>query len=162
MLDEGFRLEASGWKGARGTAMRSATSTREFYTRLAAVAARQGWLSLYQLQAGATPVAFQFGLELGDTYFLLKPGYDETFADCSPGHLLVEDVLADLEERGIREFDFLGPEMPWKSEWTDRLRPHTWLYIFRPSLRNRVLHDARFRVGRGVWRWLRKAARWSR
>ena len=159
-LAEGFRLEASGWKGEQGTAIACAPQTRSFYTALANVAAEQRWLSLYLLRVGGRPVAFHFGLQVGGRYFLLKPGYDESLGECSPGQMLVDEVLNDLFRRGANEFDFLGPRMTWKLDWTQRLRPHCWLFVLRPTLKGRALHAARFRFGPRAARWVRGVVRW--
>lgn len=160
-LAEGFQLEASGWKGERGTAISCAPQTRSFYTALAKVAVEERWLSLYHLRVGGRTVAFHFGLQVGGRYFLLKPGYDESLGECSPGQLLVDEVLRDLSRRGAHEFDFLGPRMTWKLDWTQRLRPHCWLFVLRPTLKGRALHAARFRYGPRAARWVRKVARWK-
>ncbi len=161
-LAEGFRLEASGWKGQQGTAMSCTPQTRRFYTALARVAAEQRSLALYFLRAGGRAVAFHFGLQMGGRYFLLKPGYDEALGECSPGQLLVDEVLRDLSRRGAREFDFLGPRMTWKLDWTRRLRSHCWLFVLRPTLKGRALFAARFRHGPRAARWLRGVTRWRR
>lgn len=145
-LEEGFALEGSGWKGRRGSAIAQDPATRGFYVSLARHAAREGSLALYFLRVDGRAVAFHFALERGGTYFLLKPGYDETLGDCSPGQLLMEDVLGDLIARGIREFDFLGPDMTWKRDWADRARVHTWLSLFRSGPYGRALHAAKFRA----------------
>ncbi|HVE85599.1 MAG TPA: GNAT family N-acetyltransferase, partial [Myxococcales bacterium] len=160
-LEEGFRLEASGWKGEQGTAIACAPQTRSFYTALAKVAAEQRWLSLYFLKVGGRTVAFHFGLQVGGRYFLLKPGYDESLGECSPGQLLVDEVLRDLFHRGAHELDFLGPRMTWKLDWTQRLRPHCWLFVLRPTLKGRALHAARFRLGPRAARWVRGVVRWK-
>ncbi|MFL5348014.1 MAG: GNAT family N-acetyltransferase [Hyalangium sp.] len=144
-LEEGFALEQSGWKGERGTAMAQSASTRGFYTELARDAAYSGRLSLYYLRLDGRPVAFQYGLTYGGRYFLLKPGYDESLKECSPGQLLMDEVLADCISRGLREFDFLGPDMVWKRDWTDKVRRHHWLFIFNDSAFARALGAAKFR-----------------
>ncbi|HVE82639.1 MAG TPA: GNAT family N-acetyltransferase [Myxococcales bacterium] len=158
-LDAGFALEASGWKGQRGTAIAQSVATRGFYTELARWASREGALSLRFLQVGGRPVAFHYALTAGDGYFLLKPGYDESLHDCSPGQLLMEDALKDCVAQGLRELDFLGPDMVWKRDWTDRTRVHTWLFAFRDSRLGRALCRAKFR-------WIPAAkealARWKR
>jgi CelD/BcsL family acetyltransferase involved in cellulose biosynthesis len=162
VLEQGFQLEGSGWKGAQGTAMASQPRTRQFYTSLARLGAEEGWLALYLLSAGDRPVAFHYALQYEGTYLLLKPGYDEAVSECSPGQLLVDEVLRDLARRGAREFDFLGPRMTWKMDWTDRLRPHCWLFILRPTLKGRLLHAARFQYGPRAARWWRNLTRWIR
>ncbi len=144
-LEEGFALEQSGWKGQNGTAMAQDRGTRGFYAELARDAAYAGRLSLYFLRLDGKPVAFQYGLTYGGRYFLLKPGYDESLKECSPGQLLMDEVLADCISRGLREFDFLGPDMVWKRDWTDKVRRHTWLFIFNDSAFARALCAAKFR-----------------
>lgn len=145
-LEEGFALEQEGWKGRRGTAIAQQKATRGFYSELARAAKYGGFLSLYFLRLEGRPVAFHLGLAYGEKYLLLKPAYDETLAECSPGQLLVEEVLADCIARGFSEFDFLGPEMTWKRDWTDRLRPHSFLFAFRDTNLGRALCTAKFRL----------------
>jgi len=159
VLEEGFALEQSGWKGGRGTAIAQDPATRGFYTELARDAAAARRLALSFLRLDGRPVAFQYGITYGGRYFLLKPGYDETLSDCSPGQLLTEDVMADCIARGLTEFDFLGPDMPWKRDWTDAVRRHTFLYAFADSAFGRALCAAKFRWAPAV---KQRVARWRR
>jgi CelD/BcsL family acetyltransferase involved in cellulose biosynthesis len=138
-LDEGFALEAAGWKGDLGTAIACDPRLRARYRAIAHAFAARGRLACYFLKAGSRRVAFHFGLVDDDTYYLLKPGFDPTLASYGLGHLLVDAVARDLINRGIREFDFLGDDMPWKREWTDHTRAHRFDYIFAPTLRGRAI-----------------------
>jgi CelD/BcsL family acetyltransferase involved in cellulose biosynthesis len=144
-LEDGLRLEASGWKGSAGTAIRQDPDTLGFYLALAHHAAARGMLRLWVMRLDGWAIAFHFALEHGGRYLLLKPAYDESLAACSPGQLLMQDVLADCVERGLREFDFLGPDMPWKRDWTTKTRAHAWLFAFR-GWRGRMLHALKFRL----------------
>src|SRR5207245_1447048 len=63
LLEEGFGLEASGWKGAAGTAIVSRPETRAFYVEIASWAAARGWLRLALLRLDDRPLAFQLALE---------------------------------------------------------------------------------------------------
>ncbi len=153
-LEEGFAIEQSGWKGRRGTAVAQDLATRGFYAELAREHATRGELALCFLRAGGKAVAFHFALCREGKYLLLKPGYDEAFHEFSPGQLLMEEVLCACASRGLSELDFLGPDMPWKRDWADGARRHSWLYVFRDSLFGRALHAAKFRWGRAakeVW-----------
>ncbi len=158
-LAEGFWLEQSGWKGRSKTAIAQDVATRGFYTELALAAERSGHLSLYFLRLNGRPVAFQYGLSSGDCYYLLKPAYDEAHKACSPGQLLMEQVVQDCMARGLKEFDFLGPDMPWKRDWTQSTRQHHWLFIFRDNTLGRAMCAAKFK-------WLptvkEHMARWRR
>jgi len=144
-LDEGLALEASGWKGQAGSAIRQDPQTHAFYRALAAESADKGRLALWFLRVDGRAIAFQFALEHGGRLLLLKPAYDEAFGDSSPGQLLMEDVLRDAIDRGLQEFDFLGPDMPWKRDWAALRRPHQWIYLFR-GLRGGLLHALKFRL----------------
>ncbi len=146
LLEEALRLEASGWKGRAGTAIACQPSTTGFYASLARWALREKALALSFLKVGGRRVAFHFGLVYGGKYCVPKCGFDETFAECSPGQLLARDVLADCVARDLTEFDFLGPAMEWKLEWTSQARPHRWLYVFRPGPLGRALAEAKFTV----------------
>lgn len=144
LLAEGFAVERSGWKGRNGTAIAQDPRTLGFYTALAHAAAQHGYLSLYFLRVDGRAIAFDFGLTYGGRYLTLKPGYDEAFHDVSPGQLLTESTLEDCVRRGLAECDLLGPDLPWKRDWADRVRPHSWLYVFRDSTLGRTLHRAKF------------------
>jgi CelD/BcsL family acetyltransferase involved in cellulose biosynthesis len=158
-LEEGLALERSGWKGEAGTAIAQDGPTRGFYSELARTAAGMGALALHFLRLDGRAVGFHYALQYGGRYLLLKPAYDESLRECSPGQLMMEEVLRACIERGLPEFDFLGPDMVWKRDWTDRVRPHFYLYIFRRSLLGRVLAGAKFRwipaVKERVRRWKR-------
>jgi CelD/BcsL family acetyltransferase involved in cellulose biosynthesis len=145
-LDEGFALEAAGWKGELGTAIACDPRLRSRYRALAHAFATRGRLACYFLKAGSRRVAFHFALVDGDTYYLFKPGFDPALASYGLGHLLVDLVARDLVTRGIRELDFLGDDMPWKREWTDRTRAHRFDYVFAPSLRGRILAAWKLRL----------------
>jgi CelD/BcsL family acetyltransferase involved in cellulose biosynthesis len=144
-LDEGLQLEAEGWKGRGGTAICQASDTLEFYTALARQAGCEGRLRLWFLRLDGRAIAFQFGLQDGVRYLLLKPTYDEAHGEVGPGHLLLEKVVRDCIARGLLEFDFLGPGMRWKSDWASSSRPHAWLYLFRGP-RGRMVHGLKFRL----------------
>lgn len=145
-LNEFYALENSGWKGRKRTAIDSLPAIRQFYDEVANAAAAFGYFCLYLLRFEQVPVAGHFGLFYNQRYYTPKVAYDERFAAFGPGHLIVEAALRDCLARGVREFDFLGPSMPWKLEWTSRVRPHHLCYIFRKSSFGRMLHAAKFQL----------------
>ena len=146
ILDEGFALEAAGWKGDAGTAIACDARLIARYRALAHAFAARGELACYFLRAGTRRVAFHYALVDRDTYYLFKPGFDPALASYGLGHLLVDAVARDLIARGIRELDFLGDDMPWKRDWTDQLRPHSFRYLFAPTARGRALAAWKFRL----------------
>ncbi len=155
-LREFFELEAAGWKGSMGTAIGSDARLVSFYENVAASFAKLGEFTLYSLTLGNRPLAMQFGLTSGRTYYMPKVAYDENEHRCSPGQILVLEVLEDLQRRGVQRYEFLGSASRWKNVWTASDTQHAHCYIFRPNLRGRLLYSAVLKAAPA----LRRAKRW--
>jgi CelD/BcsL family acetyltransferase involved in cellulose biosynthesis len=133
LLDEGFGVEGSGWKGATGTAVASRPATRRFYSEVARWAATLGWLRLAFLRFNEQPIAFQFDLELARTYYSLKIGYDPAFERFSPGKLLAHAMVARAIALGMESYELLGTDEPWKYRWGVSVRERVALRCFAHS-----------------------------
>jgi len=145
-LKKFYDLEASGWKGAEGTAIQCHPSTRQFYHAVAQAAARDGYLSLDFLELNGKPIAGHFGFNLRGRYFLAKAGYDETFRRHGPGQLLVSEILGETPQRRLREFDFVGPATWDESRWASARRTNYRVFIFRKNWYGELLYELRISV----------------
>ena len=92
-LNAFLHVEASGWKARRGTAIVANPRTDRLYRSFATRAAARGQLRL------ALPR--DLGCVVGDTGFLLKTGFDESYARLSPGLMLRGEVLRTCVEEGL-------------------------------------------------------------
>jgi hypothetical protein len=89
----------------------SSKGRRKFFEYLA----DQGWLRSYLLLKDERPVAYQIGLQYGQTYYLLDCAFDQEFAEASPGSVLAFSVMEDLHADGsIGVWDFGFGDMPYK------------------------------------------------
>lgn len=138
LLDEGFRVEAAGWKGREGTAIASRPDTRAFYRGVAEWAAARGWLRLAYLRVDGAAVAFDLSLEEGGRHYLVKTGYDPAWARHSPGSLLRRRMIEDSFARGLDSYEFLGDDNPWKRDWTRTCRLRLAVKAFSPTLAGRL------------------------
>lgn len=145
-LEKFYALEASGWKGQEGTAIKCDPCTRRFYDSVAQAAARDGYLSLDFLELNGKPIAGHFGFNLRGRYFLAKAGYDEAFRRHGPGQLLVNEILSQTPERGLREFDFVGPATWDESRWASARRTNYRVFIFRNNWYGELLYELRISV----------------
>lgn len=130
LLAESLQVEAASWKGRNGSALLSDPDRRRFFEQYAAIASERGILRLCFMRIGGHPAATQIAVECGKGFWLLKVGYDETFARCSPGNLLMIETLRYAASRGLSTYEFLGSAEPWTEIWTDRVRPcvSVWAY----------------------------------
>jgi CelD/BcsL family acetyltransferase involved in cellulose biosynthesis len=119
LLDEAFRVEAASWKGREGTALAKAPAMAKFYRLYAASACEEGILRLCFLRIGGRTAAMLYAVEYKDAFWTLKIGYDEEFAACSPGTLLVEEAVRYAARRGLKSFEFLGTVEDWTRVWTE-------------------------------------------
>jgi CelD/BcsL family acetyltransferase involved in cellulose biosynthesis len=158
-LEECFAIEQSGWKGKHGEPANLDRRIHGFLSTLARRTSENGSFSLYRLLLDGRPIAFQYGLTQNGVYSLLVTSYDESLKDCSPGHLLAEEVLKVCIATGRKEFDFLGCDLEWKRTWSQTSRQHSWLFVFRNGLRGRFLHYAKFRLTPTVKRLLAQVKR---
>ena len=88
-------LEASGWKGKRGTAL-SQDDGDAIFIRRATAALGSDQCAIVTLRAGQTPVASAIVLRHQDRAFYFKLGVDERFAKFSPGVQLTLDLTQHL------------------------------------------------------------------
>jgi CelD/BcsL family acetyltransferase involved in cellulose biosynthesis len=89
-------LEASGWKGQRGTALKQHGGDAGFVRRATADLAASSQCEVVTLFAGDTPVAAAIVLRHQDRAFYFKLGVDERFAKLSPGVQLTLDLTRHL------------------------------------------------------------------
>lgn len=129
-LDEGFAVEASGWKGDEKSAIASSEATQRFYRNVATWAAEKGWLRLGFLRHGQRAIAFDFSLEAGGIHFLLKTGFDRDYHTFGPGQLIRQEMLRRSFHIGLSSYEFLGDQAAWKAEWATEHRTLLALQVF--------------------------------
>jgi CelD/BcsL family acetyltransferase involved in cellulose biosynthesis len=95
-FDTFLELEASGWKGRRGTAMVQQPEHAARLRRAATELAARGRCETVTLHAGTTPLAAGIVLRHHDRAFFFKLGIDERFARYSPGVQLTLDLTRHL------------------------------------------------------------------
>jgi CelD/BcsL family acetyltransferase involved in cellulose biosynthesis len=129
-----YELEASGWKGQRGSAMLSNARDTEFYNTIAAEAGKNNYLSLTALEHRGNVVAVGLGFIYRNRLFGMKLGFDQQLKSYSLGHLLVSSMLDLCFRCGVSEFHLMGFRSSWKTQWTEMILPHSMCYIFRKGL----------------------------
>jgi CelD/BcsL family acetyltransferase involved in cellulose biosynthesis len=155
LLEEGFRVEASGWKAAEGTAIASRPETRQFYTEIARWAAGRGWLRLAFLRLDEHAIAFQFLIVADGVASQLKGGYDPEHRKHAPGMLLAESVLEWAFSEGLRRYEFHGVDEHFKQEWAPATHELRAVELF-PRTPAGTLAWAAFAYGRPAAKRLRE------
>lgn len=135
ILNVFFEIELNNWKGRQGTAIKCQPQVEGFYRLLGHWAMEQNSLLIFILRIGGVAVAANFCLRSGQTVFLLKPGYHDSYKHLSPGNLLHEEMVKYMfRSHSILYYDLLAGCDPWKMEWTSQTQQTTWLKIYPKSL----------------------------
>lgn len=134
-LEEIFLVEASGWKGRRGTALLFDRRLRHFFLIYSRGASRLGTLRLCFLRINNKPAAALLAIQQFNRFWVLKLGYDEVFSNCSPGILLVHETIHYAFQAGLEAYEFLGSDANWIQMWTDQKHPYISARIYPFSIK---------------------------
>ncbi len=135
VLDEFYEVEAAGWKGEEGTALVNDPDRRRFFDEYARTAAADGSLRVAALRIAGETAAMQLAVEQGRRLWLLKIGYDERFARCSPGTLLLLETLRWAFDAELEAVELLGRRETWTRLFTDEARGCVAMYAYPATLR---------------------------
>ncbi len=151
-IAEFLTLEASGWKGANGSALASNADTRAFFSEAMAAGWAEGKVLLTALRIDGRAIAMLITLVSGRAGFSFKTAFDERFARFSPGVLLQRESLALLTSRKLAFIDSCAAEdHPMiDSLWRER-RSIVSLSMPLPGTANRLLWQAA-QTAAAAWR----------
>jgi CelD/BcsL family acetyltransferase involved in cellulose biosynthesis len=130
-FDDFVEVEASGWKGASGT--RSAVALRAsqlaFHREIMNTLVRPNRCEVSGLYAEGRCIASQFCVQTGAELAVLKMGFDERYARCSPGQLLFERAVQRYcADDSIKRVNMLG-DAAWIAVWKPEVVPTRSAYI---------------------------------
>lgn len=142
-IDEFLVLEASGWKGANGSALSSNPDTDGFFRSAMLAAQAAGQLELTALRIDGRAIAMLITLMSRGAGFSFKTAFNEDFARFSPGVLLQRESLSILTERRLDWIDSCAAQdHPMiDSLWRER-RTVLSLALPLPGTTNRMVYTA--------------------
>jgi CelD/BcsL family acetyltransferase involved in cellulose biosynthesis len=131
-LDYLFELHQKRWelRGKEGSFVLE--QKRSFYAEMAMRFLLAGWLDFWLLEVDGRTAAVEFGFHYNGVYSFLQAGFDPQFAEYSAGVVLRAQIMKELIQRGLREYDFLGGDDEYKQHWAPATRSYVSLSIARP------------------------------
>jgi CelD/BcsL family acetyltransferase involved in cellulose biosynthesis len=145
-LEEGFRIEQSGWKGEGGTAILSTPETEVFYREIARRFHDRGELRLSRIALEGEAVAFSFCIQTGGRLYSLKVGYDERWRKLVPGLVMQLSIVESCFELGLDAYELLGETSEWKQKVATGSRSHVNLRLFPRGPAGAVRYGYRSRL----------------
>ena len=129
-----MKVEAAGWKSRAGSAILMSPKLIAFYQALTSRLADRGKLEWHFLSAEEKTIAAHLAVRCGRSLVLWKIGYDEEFAQCAPGSILLKHTIKRAFESGEIDEVNLVTNQSWHSNWKPHQRPYydLWIYPLRP------------------------------
>lgn len=133
---EFLAVEASGWKGQAESAIASSPQQVEFYATLVRRLDEIGWLEWQFMTGDGCTLAANLAIRMPKSVILWKLGYNDAYSRCSPGGILLEELVKrEIAARSIEEIN-LTTNQPWYDNW---------------EMRRRTYYTARFYFGWRGW-----------
>lgn len=136
-IEKFLELEASGWKGesGTGTAIKLHNKLIGFYKSLLEDFSANHACYLNFLKIEGNYISGQFCLIVGDTCYILKIGYDESYRKLAPGNLLLEYFLNWCAESKDIKFVSLITGTSWHEDWKPLFHKVLRIQLYNYSLR---------------------------
>jgi CelD/BcsL family acetyltransferase involved in cellulose biosynthesis len=138
-----LKLEGSGWKGDKGTAIiKIDANKKRYYDLLLDIMAGSGNLNMYFLKISGKIVAGSFGYLDGEIYHEAKSAYDEKFGYFSPSNLLRVYMIKDIITRfpAVTRIHMFPWDYGYKHRWDNEQHACITTNIYSTSPRGRLVH----------------------
>ena len=116
---------------------------REFQREIAWKFLNRGWLNLSTLTIDGDAVSVTFGCIYNHKFYAITTGRNIHYSKKNVGHLHILEAIKYAISRGLREYDFMQGDEPYKFYWTKSARKYMQVIIiksgFLPALRLRLL-----------------------
>lgn len=134
-LEEAMLIEASSWKSRGGSTLLRTGRLRAFFHEYARRMAANGQLHIAFLRVDGVGVAMQLIIEHASRFWIYKVGYDEKWAEHSPGVQLMWDVMRHACESRMAGVELLGKVEEWLSIWARDVREYRTVIFYPYNLR---------------------------
>jgi CelD/BcsL family acetyltransferase involved in cellulose biosynthesis len=136
-------LHARRWHGQHtATIFSSSAAARRFYADACTRYAARGLLDLTLLEVDGRPVAGSLGFVDRETYYYYLPAWEPELAPLAPSSLLLAHLVERAYELGLRRFDFMLGDEPYKARWATEERETVNLVVGAPTLRGQAAFAA--------------------
>lgn len=150
-VEEHGELEASGWKGAAGTAITKGTEQGVFYAAVMRQEAERGRAIAIQLYFGEKLAASRLIVMGGGIAVILKTAYDEGLSRFAVGRINLKKTIETLFDR---------PDVEWIEFYTNASVDQLQWSTNSRFIEHRTLYrSAALRTAKGVYKKMRRCAR---
>ena len=134
-LDLVAAIEARSWKGREGSTRLQPGAGQELLRQGFQSLSGGDQMQLWLASINGKAVAYQIDFLLSDRLWVYQLAYDEDFRRTSVGSFLGYVSFENAWRGGVREYDYLSGEEPYKLDRTNGLRAIQYLAVHRRTIR---------------------------
>lgn len=146
IINEAHKMYLKSWKGARGSGLFLNPKLREFFKDLFAAFQEREWLLARFLKSGENRIAHEICFQYADKLYSYDSCFDSGYASFSPGEMLTASILEEFFPTGLREYDMLRGDEPYKTRWSKTMREEYEIAIAPPGPRSAVYRLIQMRL----------------
>ena len=133
-LDDLFRLHGDRWSQQGQSGVLDDPRVQSFHKTCAPRLLESGLLRLSRLRLNHSTLAVIYSLSSNHTTYCYLQGFDPEFSSLSPGTYLMFSTIREALDRGMRDFDLLRGQEPYKQHWRPQQRPTYRISFCRQAL----------------------------
>lgn len=119
LFDEAVAVEARSWKREAGSAIICDDAKLGFFRRYLRACSGREEARIATMRIDGALVAMHLAVAWQGRYWLYKIGFDEAYARCSPGTLLMLHAIGEAAREELTAFEMMGESDGWISDfWT--------------------------------------------
>jgi CelD/BcsL family acetyltransferase involved in cellulose biosynthesis len=116
-----FEQHVKRWSGMQFPSLFRLDYNRNFYRELTRNLAPRGGVIFSVLRLNGRPAAHHFGLRSRNDLLWYKPSFDTALAECSPGEVLLKNLISYAQEKGFASLDFTRGAEAFKSRFSSQV-----------------------------------------
>jgi CelD/BcsL family acetyltransferase involved in cellulose biosynthesis len=144
MLSRFIDLHERRWQSANVKGVFYDPKMEGFYRDIATQFVKKGWLHFSCLFVDNEVTSAEYGFIYNHKFYCVITARDIKYYDYNVGHLHLMRLIKYAIEKGLREFDFLRGDEPYKFHWTESARKYMNVIIVKkglyPGLRLKFTH----------------------
>jgi CelD/BcsL family acetyltransferase involved in cellulose biosynthesis len=135
-------IDRESWQARRGVPVYATNRQQLFFQTFVTTARQRSWPEIWVLKIAGDPVAYEFGFLYNGRFSSEVSAYKQSYASCSPGHLLTAAIIKDLFDRKAHTYDFGMEVFRYKERWTTLFDEELQIVIYK----NTVMSKASFLI----------------
>lgn len=146
VLSEVFEVSARSWKGKEKSDISKSKENQRFFLTLSEAAVKKGWLSIWLLRVNGKAIAMEYHLKCKKRVYALRGDFDEEYRYFCPGAILDYNIVRNMFQNGVVEYDMCGGASEYKMKWTTTTKEHSVFNIFHDNFYSYNLYTFENRI----------------